>query len=175
MKPQSFLTLNRQQHNSHVQGPEGSKDIVKIVHVHVVQPKFYESTRFFVHKEKKNKRLYSIFFSLPCHNSTMMHVHSFACAAHPGSTSECQLLRQQHHTHAQVKDWPPQRRNGWIKLFIFVFFVHINYSRSFIKCWTTDVTWTILMMTLLPSGPWTYQLHCCLCRVRKLSDLIKIS
>ncbi len=35
--------------------------------------------------------------------SRCMRVHSSACkqgAAHPGSTSECRVLRQQHHTHA---------------------------------------------------------------------------
>ncbi len=39
MKSESFLTLYRQQHNFHVQGQKGSKDIDKIVHVtSVVQP-----------------------------------------------------------------------------------------------------------------------------------------
>ncbi len=39
MKFESFLTLHRQQRNYQVQGPEGSKDIVKIVYVtSVVQP-----------------------------------------------------------------------------------------------------------------------------------------
>ncbi len=38
-----------------------------------------------------------------------------------------------------------------------------NYS------WTTDVTWTILMMSL---PPWTCQLRCCLCS-RKILDFIK--
>ncbi len=39
MKSKSFLTLHKQQRNYHVQGPEGSKDIVKIVFVtSVVQP-----------------------------------------------------------------------------------------------------------------------------------------
>ncbi len=33
MKSESFLTLNRQQRNYHVQGPKRSKDIVKIVHM----------------------------------------------------------------------------------------------------------------------------------------------
>ncbi len=57
MKSESFLTLHRQQHNWHVQGQKGGKDIVKIVHVtSVVQPfKYYEATRIiFVHKEKQN-------------------------------------------------------------------------------------------------------------------------
>ncbi len=39
------------------------------------------------------------------------------------------------------------------------------FSRSF-----TDITWIILIIYL--SGPWTCQLRCGLCRVRKLSDFI---
>ncbi len=37
------------------------------------------------------------------------------------------------------------------KVVIFVFFAHRNYSHSFKNYgWATDVTWTILMMSLLP-------------------------
>ncbi len=44
-------------------------------------------------------------------------------------------------------------RNCWIKLFLF-FFVLFFYAQSFFVAtlnygWTTDVTWTILMMSLL--------------------------
>ncbi len=56
MKSENFLTLHRQQGNYHIQGQEGSKDIVKIVHVtSEVKPKLYKATRIlFVHKENKN-------------------------------------------------------------------------------------------------------------------------
>ncbi len=33
MKSESFLSLHRQQRIYHIQDPEGSKDIIKIVHV----------------------------------------------------------------------------------------------------------------------------------------------
>ncbi len=57
--------------------------------------------------------------------------------AHPGSTSEHQLLRQQHHTRVTVlsltrgKDW--HRREEIVEVVVFVFFTHKKYSRSFIK------------------------------------------
>ncbi len=61
------------------------------------------------------------------------------------------------------------------KVIISVFFVHQKYSRSFVKLWLNywchmdyfdDVLTTFL-------GLYTFQLHCCLWRVRKLSDFIK--
>ncbi len=53
MKSESFLTLHREKGSYHVQGPEGSKDIDKIVHVtSVVQPSFHDVMGIlFVHKE----------------------------------------------------------------------------------------------------------------------------
>ncbi len=52
MKSESFLTLQRQQHNGPVKALKGSKDIIKLVHVtSVVQTEFYEAKRIlFVRK-----------------------------------------------------------------------------------------------------------------------------
>ncbi len=70
-----------------------------------------------------------------------MGVHSSACkqaAAHPGSTSECRLLHQQHYTHASWYSCEHTTKNDTEekkllnKVVIFVFFAHKKYSRSFI-------------------------------------------
>ncbi len=70
-----------------------------------------------------------------------MGVHSSACkqaAAHPGSTSECRLLHQQHYTHASWFSCEHTTKNDTEektllnKVVIFVFFAHKKYSRSFI-------------------------------------------
>ncbi len=59
------------------------------------------------------------------------------------------------------------------KVVIFVFLAHKKYSRSFIKLrLNTDITWTILMMSLLPF--WTLNMSVCfLYRVRKILDFMK--
>ncbi len=71
-----------------------------------------------------------------------------------------------------------EEKNGW-KKFLFLFSLHKEaaYSRSSITlrlnrwCYM-DYFWTILSLYCI-SGPWACQLHCCLCRVRKLLDFIK--
>ncbi len=60
------------------------------------------------------------------------------------------------------------------KVVIFVFFVYKMYSRSFIKLWfnhwcNMDYFNNVLMFL----GLGTFQLHCCLWRIRKLSYFIK--
>ncbi len=70
-----------------------------------------------------------------------MRVHFSACkqgTAHACSTSEYQLLRQQHHTHASwfSREWrrtDPEERKSLNKVIIFVFLVQKKYSQSFIK------------------------------------------
>ncbi len=91
-----------------------------------------------------------------------MVVHFSACkqgAAHPGSTSECPLLRQKHHTHrlwyidcgtpVNVQWKLTQNRiNCWIKsLFLYVLHTNIFLVASENYGWTTDIT--ILTMSLL--------------------------
>ncbi len=62
-----------------------------------------------------------------------------------------------------------------INFVIFVFFAHKKYSRSFAKLklnyWCHMDYFTDVLTTFLDLG--TFQLCCCLCRVRELSDLIK--
>ncbi len=75
------------------------------------------------------------------------------------STSERRLLRQQQNMHAlwyshECTPKTDTEENKMLNKVIIVSFVHKKYSRSFLKWgWTTDVTWTILMML---SGPWTW-------------------
>ncbi len=89
----------------------------------------------------------------------VQHASSSACkqgAVHLGSSSERRLLCQQLYTNAS---WYSRecttKTNREEKILlnevvVFVFFAHKKYSRSFIKLQLTDVTWTILKMSLLP-------------------------
>ncbi len=67
------------------------------------------------------------------------------------------------------RDWrlTRKRKNCWIKSLFYIFFAHKKYYCSFINWCHMD--WCPYYV----SGPWTCQLRCCLCRVRKLSDFIK--
>ncbi len=76
--------------------------------------------------------------------------------------------------HVTSEKTDTEEKHCWIKsLFLFslctksILIAALNYS------WTTDITWTILWCPYNHSGPWMCQLHCCLWRVRKLSDFIK--
>ncbi len=53
MKSESFLTLLRQQHKYHFQGPE-MKDIDKIVHVTWVVRNFMKLQEYFLYTKKLN-------------------------------------------------------------------------------------------------------------------------
>ncbi len=162
MKSESFLTLHRQQCNWNVPRSRNSKDIVKIVHVtSVVQPQFYEAMRIlFVHKENKNNKFIQQYLLLQITysaimESTTMHAHCFSL--HVNKAQRMRVLHQQHHTNALftcicTPDNGGRRdleeKNCWIKLF--VFFAHKKYTHSFVNYgWTTDVAWTILLMSLL--------------------------
>ncbi len=61
------------------------------------------------------------------------------------------------------------------KVIIFVFFTQKKYSCSFVKLrlnhWCHIDCFTNVLTAFLGLG--TFQLHCCQCRVRKLSDFIK--
>ncbi len=56
---------------------------------------------------------------------------------------------------------------------ISVFFAHKKYSCSFIKLGLNHWCHMDYFIDVLATGPWTCQLRCSLCRVRKLLDFIK--
>ncbi len=60
---------------------------------------------------------------------------------------------------------------------MFCFFSHKAFSRSLKKLWLNHWCHMDYFNNVLTTflGLWTFQLHCCLCRVRKLWDFIKKS
>ncbi len=106
----------------------------------------------FVHKENKNNYFIQCLRHILTRVPRRMRVHFSACkqgTAHACSPSERQLLHQQHHTHAlwfSRKWWrtDPEKRKALNKV------IKKSILRASKNCsWTTDVTWTILTMSLL--------------------------
>ncbi len=127
-----------------------SKDIGKIIHVtSVVQPKFYEATRIlFVCQENKNNDFVLQFFSSSSHPPSLWRVHDVPLHVNKAQfyiNSSSMCIR--HGTLYNGGGQSRERRNRWIKTFFSLHTKSIlvalwNYG------WTTDVTWTILMMSL---------------------------
>ncbi len=106
----------------------------------------------FVCKENKNNYFIQCLRHILTRVPRSMRVHFSACkqgTAHACSPSERQLLHQQHHTHAlwfSRNGGELTRKKGkhWIKS------LKKSILRASKNCsWTTDVTWTILTMSLL--------------------------
>ncbi len=92
------------------------------------------------------------------------------------------LVNKQKNAHAWIvvlsimaEDGDAEREELLNKVVIFVFFAHKMYYLSFVKLqlnhWCHMDYFNYVLSTFLGLG--TFQLHCCLCRVRKLSDFIK--
>ncbi len=100
-----------------------------------------------------------------------VRTHSHACVVY--------VHIKAHVSHASW--YSPKRWNMWFggellnKVIIFVFFALKKYSCSFVKLRLNHIChtdcFTDVLITFLGLG--TFQLHCCLWRVRELSDLIK--
>ncbi len=75
------------------------------------------------------------------------------------------------YSHERVSKTNMEEKKLLNKDVIFVFFAHEKNTHSFIQLWLNP--WLFYQYPFYRFGPWTCQLHCCLCRVRKLSDFIQ--
>ncbi len=124
----------------------------------------------FVRKENKNNFIQQFFSSksrLPPLSRRPLHVNN-------GCVWCCWRRTRTHGTlNNDGISWFGEKMLN--KVVIFVFFVHKKYSHSFIKSWLNHWChmdyFNDVLTTFLDLG--TFQLHCCLRRVRELSDLIK--
>ncbi len=89
------------------------------------------------------------------------------------------LLHWQHHMHVSwfsrecVAKIDKEEKKLLNKVFIFVFFVHKKYSRSFIKLRLNHWCHMDYFNDVLTTFRGLEHVRCCLRRVRKLSDFIK--
>ncbi len=125
--------------------------------------------------------LFNDFFSP---GTVLHHYESITTNAHVAADVEhactvpCLCAEERNaHTSLYSPQWQRMGRGAeelLNKVIIFVFFAHKKYSRSFVKLQLNH--WCHMhyfnnVFTFLDLG--TFKLHCCLCRVRKLSDFVK--
>ncbi len=110
----------------------------------------------FVHEENKNNDFIQqfIFFRVSSWCMRVLQEPTFWCRTWMccGLFTSIGMHRHASWYHREHPSKTDTEENKLLnKVIILVFFTHKKYSRSFIyHGWTTDVTWTVLTMSLLP-------------------------